>query len=320
MKKVLTVLLSTVLLLSLTACQSPTPEPVISKESSLVMVPDEQKSFKALDVRAKRMERNAEDGTATLMVIWKNSADYDVFYGVSYFIERLEGEEWVSCAVRDDMSFIDIAYYLPAGEQRTERYNLTDYYDVSSPGAYRFRTEYYIQSDDTTKLKREAISRFYIQKGNGALSLKQTDIGSLDSFSFSLTWDVLGISSYDSATGKLIKTWDATIPEDYITTYYLTEAQKEKIYNLIASLDILSYPDDYDPHNGGGLCLPPSRLVLTVKTNTTEKTITADGMIPGYETENSKGQNFLSACKEIVDILTETEEWKALPDLEHYYY
>ena len=32
-----------------------------------------------------------------------------------------------------------------------------------------------------------------------------------------------------------------------------------------------------------------------------------------------KGQAFLSACEEIKDILTETDEWQALPDYEYYY-
>ena len=77
---------------------------------------------------------------------------------------------------------------------------------------------------------------------------------------------------------------------------------------------------DYDPHNGGGLCLPPFQFVLRIKTNTIEKTIDVNGVIPGYEVENSKGQNYLHVYKEIVDILTATEEWKALPDYELVYY
>ena len=41
-------------------------------------------------------------------------------------------------------------------------------------------------------------------------------------YSFSLTWNTFGISSYDSKTGKLVKTKDAPNPEDYITTHFLT--------------------------------------------------------------------------------------------------
>ena len=64
-----------------------------------------------------------------------------------------------------------------------------------------------------------------------------------EDFSFSLTWGVYGISSYDSQTGKLVKTTDATNPEDYVTYYKLTKEDKEAIYNLLTSLDVNSYPD-----------------------------------------------------------------------------
>ena len=66
-----------------------------------------------------------------------------------------------------------------------------------------------------------------------------------DDFSFALTWGVFGISSYDSNTGKLIKTTDATNPDDYITNYQLTDTQKRYIYSWIYALDVYSYPDIY---------------------------------------------------------------------------
>lgn len=146
-----------------------------------------------------------------------------------------------------------------------------------------------------------------------------TDIGSLDSFSFSFTWSVYGISSYDSTTGKLVKTTDASNPGDYITTYYLTEAEKQKIYDLIASLNITSYPDSYDPQNGTVHTEPSITLILSVKTNMMEKTITAANIADIYEAESPEGQRFLQVCKEIISILTATEEWQALPEYEHFY-
>ena len=144
-------------------------------------------------------------------------------------------------------------------------------------------------------------------------------LGSLESFSFSLTWDVYGISSYDSVTGRLVKTTDATNPDDYITTCYLSEFQTREIYNLIAGLDILSYPDSYDPHDDGLTSQPSMTLILSVKTDTLEKTITAANIAYGYEANNSKGQTFLSVFKKIRDILIQTEEWQSLPDYEFYY-
>ena len=57
-----------------------------------------------------------------------------------------------------------------------------------------------------------------------------------EDFSFSLVWNCYGISSYDSQTGKLVKTTDATNPKDYITYYQLTDEDKEYIYNLLVWL------------------------------------------------------------------------------------
>ncbi len=143
-------------------------------------------------------------------------------------------------------------------------------------------------------------------------------LGSLESFSFSLTWDNFGISSYDSATGTLIKTWRTTRPDDYITTYQLTEEEKLKIYDLIASLDILSYPDDYS-NDEAYTYAPFFTIILSVKTDTVEKTITAENLPPRYASMNKQKNRFLVVCKEISDILTATEEWEALPPSEFYH-
>ena len=44
-----------------------------------------------------------------------------------------------------------------------------------------------------------------------------------EDFSFSLIWGVYGTSSYNSRTGKLVKTTDATHPEDYVTYMHLSD-------------------------------------------------------------------------------------------------
>lgn len=141
-------------------------------------------------------------------------------------------------------------------------------------------------------------------------------IDSIDSFSFSLTWDCYGVSSYDSKTGKLVKTTDATKPEDYVTTYELTAEQKQKIYDLIMNLNVTDYPDTYNPHEDGVMSCPSMTLILSVNTDTVQKTITAKDIAYSYVSENSEGQAFLSVCKEIRDILISTEAWKSLPECE----
>ena len=98
-----------------------------------------------------------------------------------------------------------------------------------------------------------------------------------EDFSFALTWGVYGISSYDSVTGRLVKTTDATQPADYVTYYELTEEDREYIYNLIYALDVDSYPDTYDP--GNGMSKPSMTLILTVHMDGVEKTIKADNLV-----------------------------------------
>ncbi len=146
-------------------------------------------------------------------------------------------------------------------------------------------------------------------------SVTQTTVP--EDFSFALTWNCYGVSSYDSQTGKLVKTTDATNPDDYVTKYQLTDEDKENIYNLLESLDVNSFPDVYTPNNG--MSKPSMTLVLTVRINGTVKTITAENIAFSFVSEDEKGQQFLSVCEAISNRLTATEEWKALPDYEVLY-
>ena len=138
-----------------------------------------------------------------------------------------------------------------------------------------------------------------------------------EGFSFALTWNAYGVSSYDSATGKLVKTTDATHPEDYVTEYRLTEKELGKVWQLLQELDADSYPDEYDP--GAGKSKPPMTLIHTVRSSEGEKTIAARRINAGYESPDPKGQKFLDACRAIEELLTATEAWNDLPEFEHLY-
>ena len=155
------------------------------------------------------------------------------------------------------------------------------------------------------------------EDGNGDMDgAVNTDVP--DNLSFSLTWNTYGISSYDSATGKLVKTTDATNPEDYITTLQLDGQQLFAIWELLWELDIETYPDEYNPH-GGLASSPPMTLILTLREGDKVKTVRAEDIALSYESDDPKGQKFLDTCKAIRDILTATEEWKALPEYEFFY-
>jgi len=155
------------------------------------------------------------------------------------------------------------------------------------------------------------------EDGNGDMDgAVNTDVP--DNLSFSLTWNTYGISSYDSATGKLVKTTDATNPEDYVTTLELDGTQLFEIWELLWELDIETYPDEYNPH--GGLASSPSMtLILTLRDGDKVKTVRAENIALSYESDDPKGQKFLDTCKGIRDILIATEEWKALPEYEFFY-
>ena len=139
-----------------------------------------------------------------------------------------------------------------------------------------------------------------------------------DDFSFTLTWGTYGISSYDSRTGKLVKTREASNPKDYVTYVRLSEEELDFIYQRIRKLRVDSYPDEYDP-DPFVTSTPHATLIITVRTGDYEKTIRADDVSLAYEAIFPKGKKFINTCTDISNILTSTEEWKALPDYEFYY-
>lgn len=130
-----------------------------------------------------------------------------------------------------------------------------------------------------------------------------------DDFAFALTWNHSGISSYDSQTGMLVKEADTA------TEYRLSEEDEAHFYELISTLDLDAYPEDYDPQNGKSK--PPMSLILTVCCNGTQKTIRAEAIGAEFTSEDPQGQAFLTACKGIIDRLTATAEWEALPEFEN---
>ncbi len=138
-----------------------------------------------------------------------------------------------------------------------------------------------------------------------------------EDFSFALTWNTYGISSYDSRTGRLVKTTDATHPEDYVTVHILTQEEKEEIWRVIRDLDIGSYPGIYDPSDIRSE--PSQTLILTVCSGGTEKTVRAEKVALVPEGRDAAGIRFLKACREISEMLMETEEWQALPAYEFLY-
>ena len=139
-------------------------------------------------------------------------------------------------------------------------------------------------------------------------------------FSFSLTWGIFGHSSYDSKTGRLVKTDDVGNKEEYETTHFLTAKEKATIFKIIEDLYIYGYPDEYNPTAGIGSD-PYQTLILSVnrEPDYRPKTVTASEVALD-EATSPGGKRFMDACKKIADILENTDEWKSLPDYPYVYY
>lgn len=321
MKRLAALLMCLSLIVVLAACQESGKETggTISLDNGSVELGETHTDCEGVSVQVANVVLNEEE--TVLEITWSNETLFSVTYGASYVIEKEENGEWINCAVRDDIAFISIGYELKPGMDYTRKYDLNDTYSIAEDGKYRFRSDCFVYNNGLGGESSDCTvwAEFTVTSDNASSSEGTTEMGSLESFSFSLTWDCFGISSYDSVTGKLVKTKDATNPEDYITTYRLTDEQKKQIYDLITDLNITSYPDFYDPHANSLGSDPSMTLVLSVQTDTLQKTVTAKEIALTYEAENEKGQEFRSVCKAIRDILVETEAWKALPEYEFFY-
>ena len=158
----------------------------------------------------------------------------------------------------------------------------------------------------------------------GCTASKKTELP--EDYSFSLIWGVNGISYYDSATGKLVKTNDATKPEDYITTHTLSEEEQKEIRELLSGLDLDSYPNEYDPYNNPNsnkrvMTSPSQDIVLTV--NLGEEIVEIKcidiALSHGNYGYNGAARDFLAVVERIEEILVTTDEWQALPEYEFLY-
>ena len=141
-----------------------------------------------------------------------------------------------------------------------------------------------------------------------------------EDFLFSITWNVYGISSYDSETGTLIKTTDATHPENYITNLELSEETLKEIYiKLTKDIDLYSYKNEYNPFSF--VSQPTQTIIISLTADGASKTVTCEDIALGdaEEARTQKGRKFMKVRDEIVEIITNTEEWKSLPDYEFGY-
>ena len=161
MKRIFAILLATTLIIGLVGCQSSNPKLNDPSFAPLAMTPGESyTSYEGIEIQIDSLNWLEGNQKSSLVVVWNNQTQYEVTYGASFAVERLDGEDWVSCAIPDDLVFIAIGYLLPAGKMKNETYTLTDMFDVTSPGTYRFKTDCYVSDNAEQGTKCELTAEF----------------------------------------------------------------------------------------------------------------------------------------------------------------
>ncbi len=131
MKKSLVLFLSLVCVLCLIVCNNILPEK--KSVSNNVSYSDVEGVF--IEIESMCIYPDI----TTLIISWNNNTKHTVTYGEMYWIERLENGEWVGCSLKDNI-FTLVGYTLNASEKVDKEYRITDRFDISNPGTYRFRS------------------------------------------------------------------------------------------------------------------------------------------------------------------------------------
>lgn len=166
-----------------------------------------------------------------------------------------------------------------------------------------------------------------IQQIDSASTVDPSESELPEDFSFSITWGTYGISSYDSQSGRLVKTKDATDVGKYTAFVKLSKSELQTVYRcLFSDIDITKYPESYDPFNAPGADIqmrsePNQTIIISVTANGSAKTVKCVSIAYGSLNDccSEEAKAFLLAEREIVNLITSFPEWKAFPEYEHFY-
>lgn len=141
-------------------------------------------------------------------------------------------------------------------------------------------------------------------------------------FSFSIVWNTYGISSYDSQTGELVKTNDATDVSKYTDYVKMSENELKQIYEyLCVDIKLSDYPTIYDPFNAQIESDPNQTIIISVTANGETHTVTCKDIAFGALSDCycDEAKAFMTAQNNIVTLITSLPQWQAFPEYEKFY-
>ncbi|MBQ7063590.1 MAG: hypothetical protein IJM90_01680 [Firmicutes bacterium] len=140
-----------------------------------------------------------------------------------------------------------------------------------------------------------------------------------EDFSFTLTWGMNGISSYDSTSGKLVKSSIEADLEKYTTQLILDEGQRAEIYRMLKSLRLEQYPGSLDPfpdHRSK----PTTNIILTMTANGKTRSIVCHGigLVPADQAPEGARRRLAETIESLIQFIAATPEWQSLPPYKVY--
>lgn len=142
MKRIMALVLSVLLLGMLTACNQNVgrhADGIIKADKATIEIGKTHTDFEGMNIQIVNVVWNDEE--TKLDVKWNNETSYNVVYGEYYKIEKEINGKWESCVTLDNLAFNDIGYELRSKSSQKQTYNLTDMFDISENGKYRFATD-----------------------------------------------------------------------------------------------------------------------------------------------------------------------------------
>ncbi|MDD3865192.1 MAG: hypothetical protein WC479_08125 [Candidatus Izemoplasmatales bacterium] len=132
-----------------------------------------------------------------------------------------------------------------------------------------------------------------------------------DDFDFTIAWGINKLNSYNSRTNLLIKDigdeGSASVP------LFITDDKMNEIYDNLLAIDILSYPHEVNLYGESYMITPSFQIEIIIMYKWGSYTINIPCVDEMDGEEIVTGQELLAVCKEIVEYIKSTDEYKSLP-------